>query len=345
MKIKIVSKTAKKSSINDFTEQDKVLYPLLSPEKKYPEYLAVLQNAFWQLQHEKPPKDDMLKLLMFFSPKVRLSNDLPTEQTVFSITAKEYAELTGLNIKGAYAALDRVVDALYNHSVIFYNEERGNVRTRLVTSTAYKDGRFTVSFTHYALHIMYVFNQQHPFTKLQIKSISGLHGHGLKLYPLLVQNEYRFNFDIAISDLKEALNIDLQSYSDYKEFKKFVLKPHIDLINLKTELSVQYKAQKKEGRKASHVNFTVTKKRTVKAQETKKEVLNQPQNEQKKITATMVYKELIKKPDLLPHFQESGEAINEMIDRIKNDFKTGHQERWIKKLEEFGIIFKEPVPF
>jgi hypothetical protein len=82
----------------------------------------------------------MLKLLMFFSPKVRLSNDLPTEQTVFSITAKEYAELTGLNIKGAYAALDRVVDALYNHSVIFHNEERGNVRTRLVTSTAYKEG-------------------------------------------------------------------------------------------------------------------------------------------------------------------------------------------------------------
>jgi hypothetical protein len=65
MKIKIVSKTAKKSSINDFTEQDKVLYPLLSPEKKYPEHLAVLQNAFWLLQHEKPPKDDMLKLLMF----------------------------------------------------------------------------------------------------------------------------------------------------------------------------------------------------------------------------------------------------------------------------------------
>jgi|EP01086_Lenisia_limosa_P003854 plasmid replication initiation protein len=341
MKIKIVSKTAKKSSINDFTEQDKVLYPLLSPEKKYPEHLAVLQNAFWLLQHEKPPKDDMLKLLMFFSPKVRLSNDLPTEQTVFSITAKEYAELTGLNIKGAYAALDRVVDALYNHSVIFHNEERGNVRTRLVTSTAYKEGRFTVSFTHYALHIMYVFNQQHPFTKLQIKSISGLHGHGLKLYPLLVQNEYRFNFDIAISDLKEALNIDLQSYSDYKEFKKFVLKPHIDLINLKTELSVQYKAEKKEGRKASHVNFTVTKKRTVKAQEPKKKV----PDEQPKITATMVYKEIIKNSDLLVRFRESGEAINEMIDRIKEDFKNGNQERWINKLQEFGITFEETAPF
>ena len=144
---------SKKNSVNDFTEQDKELYPLSSQQKKYPEHLAVLQNAFWQLQHEKPPKDDMLKLLMFFSPTVRLSDGLPDEKTCFSITAKEYAELTGLNIKGAYAALDRVVDALYNHSVIFYNEERGNVRTRLVTSTAYKNGRFTVSLriTHFIL--------------------------------------------------------------------------------------------------------------------------------------------------------------------------------------------------
>lgn len=63
---------------------------------------------------------------MFFSPKVRLSEDLPADQTVFSITAKEYAELTGLQIKGAYAALDRVVDTLYNHSVIFHCEERGH---------------------------------------------------------------------------------------------------------------------------------------------------------------------------------------------------------------------------
>lgn len=331
-----MNKTAK-SSINDFTEQDKKLYPLLAPEKKYPEQLAVLQNAFWHLRHEKSPKDDMLKLLMFFSPKVRLSEGLPTEQTIFSITAKEYAELTGLHIKGAYAALDRVVDALYNHSVIFYHEERGDVRTRLVTSSAYKDGRFTVSFTHFALHIMYVFNKQNPFTKLQIKSISGLHGHGLKLYPFLVQNEYRFNFDVGINDLKEALNIDIESYSDYKEFKKFVLKPHIDLINNKTELSVQFKAVKKQGRKASHVNFTVAKKITVKPAQPQKEAPRRPLVESK-ITARMVYSEIIKNEKLIPRFQETGEAINEMIDRIKLDFKNGNDQRWIDKLAEFNIV-------
>lgn len=332
--------------MKDFTEKDKELYPLLAPEKKYPEHLAVLQNSFWHLRHEKTPKDDLLKILMFFSPKVRLSDDTPTDETIFSITAKEYSELTGLSIKGAYSALDRVVDALYNHSVIFYNEERGDVRTRLVTSSAYKDGRFTVSFTHFALHIMYVFNKEYPFTKLQIRSITGLNGHSLKLYPLLVQNEYRVNFDVDINDLKEVLNISLDSYNDYKEFKKYVLKPHIDMINLKTELSVQFKALKKNGRKASHVNFIVTKKRNIEAENIKKikdevsvEDSQSTLQNTKTITASKVYKEIIKNPELLPRFRESGEATNEMIDRIKDDFKNGNQQRWLIKLKEFGISF------
>jgi hypothetical protein len=34
-----------------------------------------------------------------------------------------------------------------------------------------------------------------------------------------------------------------------------------------------------------------------------------------------------------------------MVDRIKNDFKNDNQERWINKLQEFGITFEEPVPF
>lgn len=334
-----MSTIAKKGLIQEFAEKDKELYPLLAPSKKYPEHLAVLQNEFWHLRHEKPPKDDLLKILMFFSPKVRLLSDIPTEQSIFSITAKEYSELTGLNIRGAYSALERVVDTLYNHSVIFYNEERGDVRTRLVTSSAYKDGRFTVSFTHFALHIMYVFSKDNPFTKLQIKSIAGLNGHGLKLYPLLVQNGYRVNFDVDISDLKELLNIDPESYSDYKEFKKFVLKPHVDMINLKTELSVQFRAVKKEGRKASHVGFTVTQKKNVKELSNTDET---PVNEAPKpqeITAKMVYSAIIKDPQLIPRFQESGEAINEMLERIKSDFKTGNEQRWIDKLEEFKIVF------
>ena len=336
---------ALKKKIISFDDADKNYFPLSAPDKRYPAELAVFQNIFWQLKHEKAPKDDVLKILFLFSPKVRLAED-PHEGMEFCITAKEYAELTGLKVDSTYTILNRVVDALYDHSVVFYHSEKDrDIRTRLINSCSYKDGCFYISFTHFALYIMYVFNQQNSFTKFKVKSAISLSGHGLKLYPFLIQNEFRYNFDVQLKELKLALGLNGDSYPEYRDFKTTILKPHIDSINQKTELTVEFKAVKKEGRKASHVNFTVTKKRTVKAEETKKEVPDQPQNEQQKITATIVYKEIIKNPELLPRFRESGEATNEMIDRIKNDFKNGNQERWINKLQEFGITFEEPVSF
>ncbi len=62
----------------------------------------------------------------------------------------------------------------------------------------------------------------------------------------LSQNEYRFNFDIDLKDLKRALDLSEDSYPEYRDFKSSILKPHIDLINEKTELSVQFKAVKKK---------------------------------------------------------------------------------------------------
>ena len=169
--------------IKNFEDNDKKFFPLSAPDKRYPPELAVFQNIFWQLKHEKAPKDDVLKLLFFFSPKVRLATD-PHEGMEFTVTAKEYAELTGLKIDSAYILLNRVVDALYDHSVVFYHPEKNrDIRTRLINSCSYKDGCFHITFTHFALYIMYVFNQQNSFTKFKVKSAIALNGHGLKLYP------------------------------------------------------------------------------------------------------------------------------------------------------------------
>ena len=241
---------ALKKKIISFGDDDKNYFPLSAPDKRYPAELAVFQNIFWQLKHEKSPKDDVLKILFLFSPKVRLAED-PHEGMEFCITAKEYAELTGLKVDSAYTILNRVVDALYDHSVIFYHSDKDrDIRTRLINSCSYKDGCFYISFTHFALYIMYVFNQQNSFTKFKVKSAISLSGHGLKLYPFLIQNEFRYNFDVQLSDLKTALGLNADSYPEYRDFKTTILKPHIDAINQKTELTVEFKAIKKSGRKS-----------------------------------------------------------------------------------------------
>ena len=133
---------ALKKKIISFGDDDKNYFPLSAPDKRYPAELAVFQNIFWQLKHEKSPKDDVLKILFLFSPKVRLAED-PHEGMEFCITAKEYAELTGLKVDSAYTILNRVVDALYEHSVIFYHSDKDrDIRTRLINSCSYKDGCF-----------------------------------------------------------------------------------------------------------------------------------------------------------------------------------------------------------
>lgn len=115
----------------------------------------------------------------------------------FCITTKEYAELTGLKVDSAYTILNRVVDALYDHSVIFYHPDKDrDIRTRLINSCSYKDGCFYISFTHFALYIMYVFNQQNSFTKFKVKSAISLRRLGrLARQPLRPGAEVRSAVD------------------------------------------------------------------------------------------------------------------------------------------------------
>ena len=92
--------------IVNFSQEHTELFPLIQPEKRYPKELAVFQNIFWKLTHEKPLKDDLLKLLFFFSPKVRQVEDpLLSEKHVFTISAKDYSELTGLKQESCYVTL------------------------------------------------------------------------------------------------------------------------------------------------------------------------------------------------------------------------------------------------
>ena len=110
----------------------------------------------------------------------------------------------------------------------------------------------------------------------------------------------------------------------------------------KTDLTVSFIPLTK-GKKIVGLRFEISgQSKNIKTVKSEK---SSSKKSEKKITATMVYKEIIKNSDLLVRFRESGEAINEMIDRIKEDFKNGNQERWLNKLQEFGITFEETAPF
>jgi plasmid replication initiation protein len=104
------------------------------------------------------------------------------------------------------------------------------------------------------------------------------------------------------------------------------------MINLKTELSIHFEALKKDGRKASHVGFTISRKKQA------QEITKQPEQPEQKIKALDIYK-AISNNNLLPRFLQHGESTEDLINRIKSDFKNDQSDLWINKLLEFDITF------
>ena len=325
----------------NFSESDKQDFPITLPEKRFPKEYSVIQNIFWTLHHTSTPKDDIFRLLFLFSPKVRLMNGVVDERTEFQITAKEYATLTSMKLDSAYTALSNAVETFFQHSVIYFDEEKErSIRIRLVISCSYSKGVFYVTFSHFALFIMSVFGKDNPFTKLELKSAVSLSGHGLKLYPFFIQNAFRGSFDIPISELKQMLGISQESYADFRELKKSVLKPHIQAINEKTDLTVSFVAVKKEGRKASHVGFTISKKQDVKAEpppkKTTKKAEPQPKGElNPKAHAIAFVMTTLSQKQLFDRFRIGSESDMQIMKRIRDEMEQGDYIYWETKLKEY----------
>jgi len=82
------------------------------------------------------------------------------------------------------------------------------------------------------------------------------------------------------------------------------------------------------------VNFTVTKKKTVRT-----EAVPDQARPTRKVSASQIYSKLIEE-NLLERFKQSGESTEELLNRIKSDFKNHQEEHWTLKLEEFGVVFE-----
>lgn len=93
----------------------------------------------------------------------------------------------------------------------------------------------------------------------------------------------------------------------------------------------------KEGRKASHVNFIVRKKKTIKTEQQDEIGNNQIRS---KVTAKMVYLTIIQSEELSLRLKQSNETTDELVERVKNDFKNNEGSRWIEKLAEFNVRFE-----
>lgn len=183
----------------------------------------------------------------------------------FRVHAKDYADVFGLDINGAYEALQDATSRLFNR---YFTYERVYakpdkielVHSRWVNKVAYSrsNGHIAMQLTPDVIDM--VGKLKKCFTQYKIKQISNLTSmYALRLYELIIQWASTKKTPILeISDFRAKLGVGESEYSRMFDFKKYVLDLAVDQINQNTDIHVKYE-QHKNGRTIYGFSFNFVK--------------------------------------------------------------------------------------
>lgn len=190
------------------------------------------------------------KLVLACLGKVDSRSQIPKEM---KITAIEYDKLMG--ISNARRDLYKAADILFYAVIILKKDENEEIKLRWIQKSVKKiKGEGAVIITWADDILKYISSLQNRFTSYKLRYISELKsGHSIRLYELLMRFKSTGKRVIYIEDFKSAFGLS-DKYSQFKELNKFVIKPSISELNLRSDLIITYETIKK-GRSVVALRF------------------------------------------------------------------------------------------
>lgn len=176
------------------------------------------------------------------------------------ITAAEYAETYGIELKTAYGALADASTNLFERKFSF-NEKTAKghiskVLTRWVSRVEYVEGTGTVKLAFTKDVIPLLTDLKNKFTLYAIAEIAKLNStYSHRLYEHLVRwRSVGTTPLVSVADLRILLGVEEGEYARIEAFKRRVLDFAVGQINELTDLNCSYE-QKKKGRAISGFIF------------------------------------------------------------------------------------------
>jgi plasmid replication initiation protein len=300
------------------------------PDARYPKELSVMQNRMIEAWNSM--NIDEKRIFVLASPLIRLAN--VSEQTCFSISAKDYADACGISVSSAYHQLKDAADALRGRYFSYINTKGKRVSVHWVIRIEYSEAEISFYFPDEILYMLSIFNKDNPYTKFNIETALSLRGaHALHFYQLLKQHELIGYREFSIEEFRNTFEIE-HKYKLFNNLRVRLIEPSIDEINQKTDLKITYMPINK-GKKIIALRFSIANKnksiKTVKSEKSGKE------NDVNNITASKVFNILLKN-SLIDEYKKHGESIEDIKSRIAQDFKSSKENIWIERLQEKGLI-------
>lgn len=161
-------------------------------------------------------------------------------QKEVTLTASEFSELMGIDIKNAHRELYKAADALFKSSIILH-EGDDEVELYWIQEKAKKlkgEGAIRIVWSDRILR--YISQLKSRFTTYKLRNIASLQsGHSIRLYELLMKFNATGERVIYLNDFKSALGIS-DKYPEFKDLNKWVIKPAILELNQRSDLIIKF---------------------------------------------------------------------------------------------------------
>jgi plasmid replication initiation protein len=200
------------------------------------------------------------KLVLACLSKIDPRPDTPEKEipSQMTMTALEFSELTGIDLKNAHRELYKSVDALYECSIKLFDPEiddEHEIEVRWIQKKVKKikgAGAVTLEWSNDVKK--YISNLRNQFSSYKLRNIVNLQsGHSIRLYELLMKFKKTGDRVIYIDDFKSYLGIS-DKYREFKILKRDVINPAVNELNKRTDLTVTYETIKK-GRSVAALSF------------------------------------------------------------------------------------------
>lgn len=178
---------------------------------------------------------------------------LPKEN-LFTITARDFALMFGINEKTAYRELENASKDLYEQDIRTH-DGKYNYRFRWVYGIKYHDneGRVTLGFSPWVAP--YLTSLHERFTRYNLRKVSGLKSiYAIRLFEFLIQFKATGRLLISLEVFKDRLEIK-NEYKRFCDLKRRVILTAIKELQEKSGLIINWKAIK-SGRSVTQLEFS-----------------------------------------------------------------------------------------
>jgi plasmid replication initiation protein len=243
-------------------DEDMKLAPATTWQKQ-PERETVVweHNSLAEARYELTAREQ--KLLLYVIAMIEPEDE---DFKRYVVNIAEFAELAGLDAHNLYRELRDLAKSLKQKPLIIphhFDEQTGSFLD-LVTSwfdTAYvgKNGAGYFAVTLSPVLKPYLLQVKREFFRFRLYQVMQLRsGYAIRLYQWAKRWQYRKSMEISVQDLRTVLGANNHTgpseprgnLAEYADFKRRAIKPAIDEINKKTDLSLGFRELKRPGSKA-----------------------------------------------------------------------------------------------